>query len=62
MDRNYDNICREKKSKGLDRQLFVEIYREVIELDKKQFFRERKKHTEMNAIKEATQPNIQTTC
>ena len=35
--------------------------REVIELDKKTFFQREEKHTEKNAIKQATQPKIQTT-
>ena len=60
MDQRCIKICQEKKSKGLDRQLSVKICREVVELDKKQFFKERK-NTEMNAIKQATQPKTQTT-
>ena len=35
--------------------------REVVELDKKTFFQREEKHTEKNAIMQATQPNIQTT-
>ena len=42
MDRKCDKICREKKSKGLDRYLSVEICQEAVELDKNRFFKERK--------------------
>ena len=37
MDLKCIKICREKKSKGLDRLLVVEIYRDAIELDRNSF-------------------------
>ena len=56
MDRKCDKICREKQSKGLDIQLFVESCRD----GQKQFFNE-EENTDMNAIKHVTQSKIQTT-
>ena len=56
MDQKCDKIYQEKEVQGT-RQ--ITICREAVELDKKQFFKE-EKNTEMNAIKQATQPKIQT--
>ena len=50
----------EGRSRGSIDSPAVERYREVIEIAQKQFFKE-EKNTDMNAIKHATQPKIQTT-
>ena len=42
MDQKCNKICPEKKSKGLDRYLSVEICLEVVMLDKKKKIKERK--------------------
>ena len=47
-------------SRGSTNSLAVERYREAVEISQKQFFKE-EKNTDMNAIKHATQPKIQTT-
>ena len=54
MDRDCVNFCREMTIKELDGQLAIESCRDV----QKQFFKE-EKNTDMNAIKHATQPKIQ---
>ena len=60
MDRDNVNFCQERKIKELDRQPSCrEILRSCREVQK-QFFKE-EKNTEINAIKHATQPKIQTT-
>ena len=56
MDRKCNKICQEKQSKGLDRQIFVKSCRD----GQKQFVKE-EKNIDINAIKYATQPKIQTT-
>ena len=48
------------RSRGLIDSLTVERYREAVEMLKNNFFK-KKKNTDMNAIKHATQPKIQTT-
>ena len=48
MDLKCIKIYREKKSKGLDRQLVVEIYREAIELDRNNFSKIGKHRNECN--------------
>ena len=58
MDRRCDKNYREKKSKGLDRQLFVEIYRDAVELDQKAFQVEEKHRNECNQANYSTKdPN-----
>ena len=47
-------------SRGSIDSLTVESYREAFEIAHKHFFKE-EKNTDMNAIKHATQPKIQTT-
>ena len=46
--------------KGSIDSLAVERYREAVEIAQKHFFKE-EKNTDMNAIKHAIQPKIQTT-
>ena len=57
-------IVKKGRSKGLIDSLAVERYREVVKIAQKQFFFFfflNEKDREMNAIKHATQPKIQTT-
>ena len=51
---------KKRSSRGSIDSLAVKRYREAVEIAKKQFFKE-EKNTDMNAIKHATQPKIQTT-
>ena len=60
MDQKSVNFYREGRSRGSKDSLAVERYREAVEITQKQFSKE-EKNTDMNAIKHATQPNIQTT-
>ena len=60
MDRDCDNSCRERRSRGSIDSLAIKRYREAVKKCTKQFFKE-EKNTEMNAIKHATQPKIQST-
>jgi len=53
-------IIKKGSSKGSIDSLAIERYWEVVEIDKKKFFKE-EKNTDMNATKHATQPKIQTT-
>ena len=61
MDQNCDNNYRERKIRGSINSLIVERYREAVEIAQKLFFKE-DKNIDMNAIKYAAQPKIQTTC
>ena len=59
MDQKYVNFYRKGRSRGSKDSLVVERYREAVEITQKQFSKE-EKNIDMNAIKHATQPNIQT--
>ena len=48
------------RSRGSIDSLAIEGYREAVEIAQKQFFKE-EKNTNLNTIKHATQPKIQTT-
>ena len=54
MDRRCIKICREKEAQG---SRWIVICLEVVKLDKNRFFKE-EKNTQMNAIKQTTQPKI----
>ena len=55
MDWICDKICREKKSKGLDRRESVKDLSRSCRALKKRVFHREEKHKEMNATKQATQ-------
>ena len=59
MDQKCDNSYREGRSRGSIDSLAVKRYQEAVEIAQKQFFKE-EKNTDMNTIKHATQPKIQT--
>ena len=48
------------RSRGLIDSLAIKSYQEAVEITQKRFFKE-EKNTDMNKIKHATQPKIQTT-
>ena len=60
IDQDCDNFYREKEKKGLDRQPSCREVSRSYQDVQKQFFKE-EKNTNMNAIKHAIQPMIQTT-